>query len=267
MSLRSQEDHERAIFEALLELCSDLAGAKLASWTPGPNPPDFVCTTESGRKIAVELTEWLHEPQIEKARALDYLEEEIRSRVHWSHTDRFNVHLNPVGQGSVYPAKRVVSHIIHELTLLLANFDPTSRPTNPVGWWRLSVKDYPILDQYFRDVLIWPARRIPQGIKVSRASSYHDDDSFAAAQDVLVKKLKEKRQQYSDLKVQLTLDELILVLYYNRALLWNTPAEGLGGGIQEKIERLKVWIGDERGPFDKVPVFLAYEPDMQVHVL
>ncbi len=149
---------------------------------------------------------------------------------------------------------------------MLSQFDPASPCMDPNGWL-LRCDAFPALKDYLDGVRIWPSEGIPQGTKVARGGSYHENDALNAAWDRLIRKLDEKRKEYADLKVQLNLDALYLVLYYSRALMWNTPPWGVDGGIEWIIERLKAWRGGDLGPFEKVFVFLASEPGKRIFTL
>lgn len=265
VNVGTQVDHEEAIFRDFLEAAPDFNGERV-TFVRGPDPPDFLGTWESGKRIGVELAEWLHEKQTARARAYATLEKEARSRIIWQHANRFNVLLFPIAGDNVYPTKTVFPKVIVERSRMLDQFDPSSRLTDPNGWW-LPCEAFPVLGRYVIGVRISPSGRIPQAIKVTREGSYHENDAFNAARVVLTKKLDDKRQQYADLKVQLNLDALHLILYYNRALLWNTPTEGVDGGIEVVVERTKEWLGGNRGSFDQVFVFLAHEPGKQVFAL
>lgn len=89
---------EQEIFQAVVASEPNFAG-EAVKCSVGSDPPDFLCQTNPGRKIGVELGEWLHEAQTERARALEILEKEIakesikRNFVDW--LDRYGALLYP----------------------------------------------------------------------------------------------------------------------------------------------------------------------------
>jgi hypothetical protein len=72
MRMLSKEEQENGIFKAFQDTMPDFAG-EAVSWSRGGDPPDVLCETDKGRKIGVELGEWLHESQTTRARALEIL--------------------------------------------------------------------------------------------------------------------------------------------------------------------------------------------------
>ncbi len=72
MQSKSKEKEEGTIFRTFHARKPNFAG-EAVSWSPGVDPPDVLCETDKGRKIGVELGEWLHESQTTRARALEIL--------------------------------------------------------------------------------------------------------------------------------------------------------------------------------------------------
>jgi hypothetical protein len=55
---------EKIIFDAFLRIQPDFADEAITSWEQTKaDPPDVLCVTRSGRRIGVELAEWLNEPK------------------------------------------------------------------------------------------------------------------------------------------------------------------------------------------------------------
>src|SRR5436190_24302945 len=63
--------HERAMFEGLLNTDPEFAGERVVEWHQPDDAsdfPDVVCTSETGRKIGIEIGEWLNETEVRTAR-------------------------------------------------------------------------------------------------------------------------------------------------------------------------------------------------------
>jgi hypothetical protein len=55
---------ERTTWNGFLSAEPSFAGEDIATSSDGPDPPDFICTTASGRTVGVELTKWIENAQI-----------------------------------------------------------------------------------------------------------------------------------------------------------------------------------------------------------
>jgi hypothetical protein len=59
------------------------ADVEITRWfQPKVDPPDIECDLLDGRKIGVELTSWLEESQIGRAKSEEALEQPIRAAIH-----------------------------------------------------------------------------------------------------------------------------------------------------------------------------------------
>ena len=73
-----KREHERALFAAFLGVAPEFAGERLADWQQPKDEsdfPDIIATSVTGRKIGVELGEWLNEDEIQAAKHKERLEE------------------------------------------------------------------------------------------------------------------------------------------------------------------------------------------------
>jgi hypothetical protein len=79
-----KREHERALFTAFLDIEPNFAGEYLADWRQPEDEsdfPDIIATSVTGRKIGVELGEWLNEGEIHAAKQKERLEEGILSAI------------------------------------------------------------------------------------------------------------------------------------------------------------------------------------------
>jgi hypothetical protein len=75
---RHKERKERLNFDAFRKACPDFAGRPLKSFRRGGDPPDFLCFDLKGKRIGLELVEWLEQGQIAREKPLYSLEQEYQ---------------------------------------------------------------------------------------------------------------------------------------------------------------------------------------------
>ena len=68
-------DDEREAWRGFLAAAPEFAGDTIGSAVDGPDPPDVLCVTKSGRKIGVELTKWVEHEQITSGKARESVED------------------------------------------------------------------------------------------------------------------------------------------------------------------------------------------------
>ena len=61
-------------------------------------------------------------------------------------------------------------------------------------------------------------------------------------------------------------DDLSLLVIYNQAWIYNSPAETPLHSFDDAAAELKQLIGDNRGPFDRVFLYIALEPGRVLRV-
>jgi hypothetical protein len=267
---------EKGIFEAFIATEADFAGEPV-SWSAGKDPPDVLCETANGRKIGVELGEWLHESQTERVRAYEILERELANEavkqafVDW--LKQYGVQLYPnqeiyqskKGPKYRFPTKADRPKFKSELFDLLGEFKERGQPITK----QVHLNDFlrfPKLRKFLTGLTVYPVGRAPRGIQfAAKCGSYSPED----ARDAFIKVIRGKiaKHNYLTLKKEQTLDELYLMVYYNQALMWNSPYEGVNGGIDVVVEQAREQMNLDHGPFDKVFLFLAFEPGMKLFTL
>jgi hypothetical protein len=71
----------------------------------------------------------------------------------------------------------------------------------------------------------------------------------------LLERLALKQEHYGNCGTGF--DRLCLVVYYNRAVLYNSPVETLNFKFEDAVQVAKQFIGDDPKPFDDIFLFLA----------
>jgi hypothetical protein len=107
----SKREHERAIFEASLRVAPDFAGEKIVEWKQPEDErdfPDVVCICASGRRVGIELGEWLHEEQIRAVKGKERIQKTILGAVGEqgeNHTKNiYAIYLFPKAKAHIKPA-------------------------------------------------------------------------------------------------------------------------------------------------------------------
>ena len=170
---------EKAIFEAFLQIEPTFAGEEIADWKQPADEkefPDVICTSTSGRRIGVELAEWLNEGEIQAAKGLERLQESFRAAVGEqgpNNTENiYLVWLRPKPQAKIKSAD--VGEFRDELFACLRECD---RRWPEESFWHgpqghgvshEELTPYPTLARYLNEIRLFP--REVHGSKAKRQS-------------------------------------------------------------------------------------------------
>lgn len=77
--------------------------------------------------------------------------------------------------------------------------------------------------------------------------------------DALLRNIRKKAAKYSTLSREQALDELYLIAYYDRAILYNSPYATLGFGIRDVADAVSQELAANPGHFHKVFLFSPIE--------
>lgn len=196
--------------------------------------PDFVLPKE---RIGVELGEWLDPKQTEAARELDRFEREINEAARVQGVAEFSKSFKPSCEtryGAIVHVKRVPSRRDKALVVkaLFGHLRAARKPANDrerrfgVGTGPAEMpKD---LSPFFSFIRIREARQVNLGISVARGGSFSPNDAVNALLALIEDKMVGKRRLYEETKADKGLRQLWLLIHYGRAMIWNTPYDGLG---------------------------------------
>jgi len=158
-SLRRDEELAWAVFR---EALPDFAGERIASWTPGPDPPDVLCLSVSDRNIGVELTKWVEREQLESGKARESFERSYLKILN-SETERCP---GQIGMVWLLPNNRRVSRDDAEAFrretydfLTRQNVLPEPEWDQPQGAPMCDFTDFPLLKKYMDAFWIFPRHR------------------------------------------------------------------------------------------------------------
>ena len=121
---------------------------------------------------------------------------------------------------------------------------------------------YPVLAWYLNAVKLWPKGDWPGGIDwilFPSAGGFFDRNTmFAPLKEIIGK----KTSRYTAGRTGF--DDLSLVVIYNRALIYNSPTEMPSFTYDDAAAELEQLMKDNLGPFDRVFLFIAVEPNGRV---
>jgi hypothetical protein len=266
--MNRKRDHERALFAAFLEVQPDFAGERLAEWQQPPDErdfPDITGTSLSGRRIGVELGEWLNQKEMQFAKSKERIEEHL---------------LEVIGEQDRNPTKHIMFVWLHPkpTTKGIASGDQTEfraqlfqcifecdRRWPSERFWQRGhqlVGDelgaYPLLAKYLDAIRLLPANgKQFEGdwITFPARGGPFDHNTMAKPLRNIV---EEKIGHYGASRTGF--DDLSLVIIYNRAALYNSPAETDRHTFEDAAEELRQLVARNYGPFDRVFLYIALEP-------
>lgn len=211
--------HEKAIFEAFLKAVPGFAGLEIAEWDQPADEstfPDVVCRSISGRRVGVELGEWLNEAEMQSAKNMEGIQASIFAAVgEQGQNTTENIHLVwllPKPQARIKPGD--LGQFQRQLFQCIKECDQRWPGEgcwhSPQGHWVLGdeLAAYPVLAKYVQRVQLFPKERYegwpPNGRRVRRGwppghdwitfpvpgGSYSEETMLQPLRDLLSKKKK-----------------------------------------------------------------------------
>jgi len=255
---------ELRIFASFIRGLADFAGRPVSCGN-GADPPDFLCTDNEGRRIGIELGEWLNQQQMAANRAREEEEDSFIAVIE-SQNEEPPGHVGFVQLQRKESARllpRDEASFRAELFECIRHVD-ARWPENPewhepMGYRCSDLSRYPTIEKHMSSVDFWPRTRVDSfwGLAwiafPSRGGAYTPKDAV----DALLVLLEKKTAKYQNLHEAQNLDELYLVAYYDQGLIYNTPyfASGFDFGDSCRLARAK--IAQNPGVFQKVFLFEA----------
>lgn len=258
---------EREAWRGFLAAAPEFAGDAIGSAVDGPDPPDLLCVTSSGKKIGVELTKWVEPEQITSGKARESFEDNylhiIESANH-ARPDRIGwVWLNPKSR-RVKPGD--VPQFRDELYEFLARENGLSDPEwdRPQGAAVQDFIGFPVLGSYLESLWIFPRRKLeflPMGVNwitfEVAGGVYTPLWMVQAAVDRILAKVEDYEDR--NLHTRHAFDELYLVCHYSdESLLYDTPARAPGFDFAAVASKVAEALANHHGVFNRVFLFNPY---------
>ena len=290
----SKRGHEKAIFEAFLRVTPEFAGETLKEWSQPQEEnefPDIVCITTSGRRIGVELGEWLNEEEMCNAKGMERIQDSILSVVgKQGDNTTENIYflcLLPKPKVRVKPADGALfrRELFRYIDAVDRRWPSEHLWHSPQGYRATSqeLSSFPILQKYLASIQFIPRRRYegwpPNGGFVkktwpsgqdwilfrNRGGSYSEDTMLQP----LLELIANKKERYGSIGTGL--DSLHLVVYYNSAFIYNSPVETaqfeFKDAFEDAADRARQFIGDDPDPFNRIFLFVAINDGFVVAVV
>jgi hypothetical protein len=266
--MSKKREHERAIFKAFLELAPDFAGEPLADWDQPQQEndfPDIVGHGVSGRLIGAELGEWLNEEQLGAAKRKERTEESFLEaigdqgpneteniRYLWLHPHP-GARIRP-GDGPDFREQ------------LFACIRACDRRWPNERFWRPGIQlggdefaEYPMLSKYLSAIKFWPSDGRGKWERnwitfPLRGGAFGHETMWTPLRELVA----EKVSHYGSARTGFW--SLSLVVFFNLAAIYNSPAETPFHSYEDAVENLKYAMGADRGPFDRVFLYIALVP-------
>jgi hypothetical protein len=269
--MSTKREHERALFAAFLEVAPEFSGERLADWKQPEDErefPDIVATSVKDRKIGVEIGEWLNEEEIQAAKQKERLEETFLNAIgdqgqNPTRNIRY-IWLRPKSNARIASADR--SGFRDQLFASILECDrrwPSER------FWKVGhqlsgeeLTPYPMLAKYLNAIKLWPAdggQWERNWITFPMRGGFFDRETMLKP---LRKLVTEKIGHYSATRTGF--DDLSLLVIYNLAAIYNSPVETPFHTFDDAAAELKQVIAENRGPFDRVFIYIALEPGARV---
>jgi hypothetical protein len=276
-SVSAAMKNEKLIFDSFLNACPDFAGEPITEWdvvedwyakrsldrppAPFDKRPDVICLTSSGKKIGVELKSWVNREQITEARKQERIQDNILKAIGEQPPNQTQ-HI-----GYVWLSARQVRFDPRDATPfreeLFHLIDQVDRAWLKKPDWDQdlfeNVHDFsgvPILDKYLDSVEFHPRPRfeIDWIHFPSRGGAYVPNDMVGTLTRALLAHRSDER--YKDLKQQVGLDEVCLLVHYDfKAFAYNTPFDAPGFGFKEAADLAASELGGDGGYFDRIYLF------------
>ena len=284
---------ERSAWEGFLEASPLFAPEEIISWQGGQDPPDILCTTQSGKAIGVELTKWVEHGQITGASGRDLLEKSYLAIINSENMQRPEhiecVHLHHKYSRIAQKDAPTFRKQLFEL-LVIENAKPEPSPLNPMfsiplgyrnkvrNWNTQSgapINDfgaYPMLDKYLTDNWIFPHKGIMNCLEGEpwvnfgmRGGFYSPDGMILAAIDRIHSKIE--KYEHEGIPAKYGLYEFDLLCFYcDEALLHNSPTSSVAFEFAKMADQVAHTIKNEPEVFNRIYLFHPYEASKVVQV-
>jgi hypothetical protein len=265
---------EKIIFESFVNFSPEFAGRPVKC-EEGPDPPDYICVDDAGNRIGVELGEWLNEQQTRESKERERLENSYCSVIKSEEQEP------PHHVGSVYLSTKLGLRLDAddrvgfkgELLQCIQHIDDgwseNRDRDDPQGYNLDDFDGYPSLAKYLTGLQFRSRRRIDTIKGISwigfrpRGGAYSPKSAVEALLDLL----RKKGNKYAGIHTEQNLAELFLIVYYDQALIHNTPYFGIDFGMAEVVAIASVEVARNPGPFQKIFLFNSIIQDIAVYRL
>ena len=273
--------NERLVFESFLRAYPDFAGERIKEWdvveewygerglAPPPDPfnkrPDIIALTVFGKRIGIELKNWLIQQQIGEARQRERIQDNILQAIGKPQPPN---ETQSIGYVWLFPKQvqfdaRDAEGFRHQLLCQIAKADDemTRRPAfEQMSTYDIEdFCDFPLLGKYLHRIRFRPSARSRGTIRWIRfpdaSRHYSPREMLESLESTLLSHRIDERYN-KDLKKQVGLDEVYLLVHYDfKAFAYNTPFDAPGFGFKEAANFARESLNSDGGYFDRIFLF------------
>lgn len=253
---------EKLTFEAFRRTLPDFAGRPV-NWVPGANPPDVLCIDNDGKRIGVELAEWLNEEQMKSSKVRERMEdsfvEAIRSQEIHPPSNVGLVWLNPKSHAPLreIDAEPFRDELLALIEVINSTWEENEDSRSPQAFFHETFSSYPYLSRYLVSLRFFPRSQFDTtlGIRWIRFPNHTEAYTPQHSVDALLEIIDKKTSKYLNLHQQQSLNELYLLIYYDQAWIYNTPFYAPGFGFRDIAEIASQTVAGNHGVFQKIFLF------------
>lgn len=254
---------EAEVFAAFTAQLPNFTGAAVTC-SPGPNPPDFICTDAAGDRIGVELSEWLDEEQIARERPQYRRERQFLTAI----SSREVTPPQNVGHVCLFETEGVWlknadaaefrSQLYAFINDLDAKWHTLEDHDDPQGADIHDFTGYPQLQKYLIAITCRSHKwfHTSEGsewiVFMNHGGAYTPDTAVEALEQTLAK----KTAKYQNLLADANLSKLYLLIYYDQGFHYNSPFDAPDYGFNEIAAHLSTVAQDNHGVFDGIFLFI-----------
>jgi hypothetical protein len=269
--MASKREREENIFAAFLRVSPDFLGEKVVDWEQPEDEkefPDVICKTESGRRVGVEIGEWLNQEEFSARIVITRLQRSFLDAIGEQGENQTNnigvIVLSPAGKKPIKPAD-----IIDFRSQLFSYIKEVDRRWPNEEFWQgrggyrapdSELIEYPLLKKYLTEIHFHPSKweKLRQEgqnwIMVSSLAGWVSEET---THQTLLGLLKGKATHYG--RSGTGFDSLSLVIYYDRAVLNLSPAETRYYKFEDHIQDARNHITSDMHPFNSIFLFIALD--------
>lgn len=261
--MSEKRDHERVMFEHFLKVEPEFCGEAIREWYQPEDErdfPDIKATTTTGRNVGIEIGEWLNEQEMAEAKRKERREDGILGALGdlgenpTKHVR--SVWLHPKEKARISEADAAVCRAQLVECILAEDRKWTEARRAPEVLSGDGFAAYPLVGKYFDAVKLFAAG--------GRDKWKTDWITFPLlgrvfGKETMFKPLRElvsdKTRHYSSARTGF--DSMTLLIVYNRAAIYNSPADTPMHTYEQAAAELRSVIDENRGPFDRAFLFIA----------